>query len=84
MASQTYLVPNVQVLCERISSCGAGAVEGSLDDVVKAVEVDTIEDDHAGQLWFRCQGRVFLDSRRGGMWVTRNWRNGSSSTGSAG
>ena len=84
MTSQTYLVPNVQILCERVSSCGAGAIVGSLDDVVKAVKVDTIEDDHAGQLWFRCQGRVFLDSRREDVWIARNWGNGSSSTGSAG
>lgn len=47
--SISYLIPDVQVLRDWITSCGTCAIVWDLHDVVEAVKVYAVNNSHVGQ-----------------------------------
>jgi hypothetical protein len=48
-AGLTYLIPDIQVLCEGIASSGTCAIVWHLHDVVEAIQIYTVDNSHIGQ-----------------------------------
>lgn len=67
-----YLIPNVQVLCERVSSRRPCAIIWDLDDIVQVVQVHSIDNNH-GQRGLRRQRRVYSGRCREEYRMLREW-----------